>query len=52
MAMFNADYIDTVFGPSLWPADPYKKAVDQILVEEFGSKVGKLAVGQCIVPCL
>lgn len=36
----HADYIDEVFeGPSLWPSDPYKKAVDRLIVEEFGSKV-------------
>ena len=38
--LFLTDYIDTVFGgPSLWPTDPYKKAVDQLLLEDFGSKV-------------
>jgi glutathione S-transferase len=33
------DYVDAAFeGPSLWPADPYKRALDQLLVEDFGSK--------------
>lgn len=46
-----ADYIDEVFeGPSLWPSDPYKKAVDRLILEEFGSKVCfmKLFSVQCV----
>lgn len=40
VSFIHADYIDEVFeGPSLWPSDPYKKAVDRLLVDEFGSKV-------------
>ena len=36
----HADYIDEVFGgKSLWPTDPYQKAVQQLLVNDFGNKV-------------
>ena len=38
--MLVTDYIDSVFeGSSLWPSDPYKRAVDQLFVDDFGSKV-------------
>ena len=34
------DYIDEVFGDkSLWPTDPYEKAIDKVLVNDFGGKV-------------
>ena len=37
------DYIDVVFGgKSLWPTDPYQKAVQQLLVNDFGNKVRTL----------
>ena len=51
--LFFTDYLDTVFGgPSLWPTDPYKKAVDQLLLEDFGSKVRNATVNSSSYMCI
>ena len=35
-----ADYVDEVFGDkSLWPTNPYQKALGKLLVSNFGSEV-------------
>ena len=48
---YPTDYIDAVFeGASLWPTDPYQRAVDQLLVEDFGSKVNHTRVDWSIAP--
>ena len=40
MLFVTADYIDEVFGgKSLWPTDPYHKALGKLLLTEFGNKV-------------
>ena len=36
----GADYVDEVFGDkSLWPTDPYQKALGKLLVSNFGDEV-------------
>ena len=41
----SVDYIDTVFGEgSLWPEDPYRKAMAQVFIDDFGKKVKFLTV--------
>ena len=38
------DYVDEVFpGKSLWPTDPYHKALGKLLLNDFGSEVGMCA---------
>ena len=35
-----ADYVDEVFGDkSLWPTNPYQKALGKLLVSNFGNEV-------------
>lgn len=39
-SLCDADYVDDVFGDgSLWPSDPYVKAMSRLLVSDFGNKV-------------
>ena len=45
------DYVDEVFpGKSLWPTDPYQKALDRLLLNDFGNQVCYTSSMLCYVP--